>query len=326
MIFAAPIVRLNDPKRRSKLDLETGLEAKGGAAFTLTLTAGCFDLFHAGHLDALTYAAGQRREGSEHGFLVVGVNSDDSVRALKGDKRPYQTFGERAATIAALRVVDLVAEMHDPTELIHRVRPDYYVKGRGYVASELPERWAIAEIGGEVVIAPTIRETSTTQTVQLIETMAVNQAVHQIPITRKVWGTEYHVTNTEAYTAKVMDVRAGYACSVHRHQGKDETFHVTAGIGCIARAMVRGIPTERTPWEVWAVRPGDVVRIPPNHFHCFWSVDGMRMTEVSTRDDQADVERVWTSGPIKGATGWHAFLFKLPRARVSKEGGESADG
>jgi rfaE bifunctional protein nucleotidyltransferase chain/domain len=112
------------------------------------LTNGCFDVLHVGHV---RYLAGAKDLG---GFLVVGINSDEQVRQLKGDGRPVQTEGERAEIIAAFRCVDAVTIFHEPTveELICAIRPDIHAKGTDYTETSVPERETVIECGGRVAI------------------------------------------------------------------------------------------------------------------------------------------------------------------------------
>ena len=111
----------------------------------LVFTNGCFDLLHAGHVDNLTRA---RAQGA---YLVVAINSDDSVRALKGPSRPIMPQGHRVAMLSALRCVDLVLVFHEPTpiKLILECRPDVLVKGSDYDPAAVVDRRA----GGQDVAA-----------------------------------------------------------------------------------------------------------------------------------------------------------------------------
>ncbi|MEK8169673.1 adenylyltransferase/cytidyltransferase family protein [Streptomyces sp. M19] len=101
----------------------------------VVFTNGCFDILHGGHVSLLS------RAKALGGLLVVGVNSDASVRRLKGPARPVIPLPERMRVLAALGSVDLVVpfEADSPTELITRLRPDHYVKGGDYTRRTLPE-------------------------------------------------------------------------------------------------------------------------------------------------------------------------------------------
>src|SRR5881628_2267392 len=114
----------------------------------LVATNGCFDLLHVGHV---RYLQAARALGD---VLVVGVNSDASVQALKGLSRPVVPGVERAELLAGLRCVDYVTLFDDatPEALIEALRPAIHVKGGDYRAEELPEAAAVARAGGRVVI------------------------------------------------------------------------------------------------------------------------------------------------------------------------------
>jgi D-beta-D-heptose 7-phosphate kinase/D-beta-D-heptose 1-phosphate adenosyltransferase len=134
-------------------------EFKAGTVFT----NGCFDIFHAGHVDFLRQC---RQLGSR---LIVGINSDQSIRALKGPTRPICTLAERAAVVASCRFVDEAHAFNEttPCELIRRLRPQFIVKGPGYSPENMPEAEVVKEWDGQVIIldGPTI---STTRIVQRI--------------------------------------------------------------------------------------------------------------------------------------------------------------
>ena len=114
----------------------------------IVFTNGCFDLLHPGHL---SYLSDAKSLGSR---LVIGLNSDDSVRRLKGDKRPIVPQFDRSAMLSALEVVDMVVIFEDatPINLISSLKPHIHVKGGDYVASELPEYPIVTSYGGEVKI------------------------------------------------------------------------------------------------------------------------------------------------------------------------------
>lgn len=132
----------------------------------LVFTNGCFDLLHAGHVDNLTRA---RAQGA---YLVVAINSDDSVRALKGPSRPIMPQGHRVAMLSALRCVDLVLVFHEPTpiKLILECRPDVLVKGSDYDPAAVVGATEVASWGGRVVCIPNrLRYLSTTAIIERIK-------------------------------------------------------------------------------------------------------------------------------------------------------------
>jgi D-beta-D-heptose 7-phosphate kinase/D-beta-D-heptose 1-phosphate adenosyltransferase len=130
----------------------------------IVLTNGCFDLLHVGHLRYLQEA---RRLGD---MLVVGVNSDESVRQLKGESRPIVPQQERAELVAGLECVDYVTIFEEPTavELVQLIQPTYYAKGGDYTEQDLPESEAVVAHGGFVVILPLQPERSTSALIEKI--------------------------------------------------------------------------------------------------------------------------------------------------------------
>jgi D-beta-D-heptose 7-phosphate kinase/D-beta-D-heptose 1-phosphate adenosyltransferase len=134
----------------------------GGAR--IVFTNGCFDILHLGHVRYL-------REAKKLGdILIVGLNSDASVTALKGPDRPYVSEMERAEILASLECVDFVVIFTElrPDNLIRLIRPDVHVKGGDYKVSELPERKVVESLGGKVVVIPPIKDRSTTSIVEKI--------------------------------------------------------------------------------------------------------------------------------------------------------------
>jgi 3-deoxy-manno-octulosonate cytidylyltransferase (CMP-KDO synthetase) len=132
----------------------------------IVFTNGCFDILHAGHIALLEQA---RSFGD---LLIVGINSDASVKRLKGDDRPVNQQAARARVLAALACVDAVCIFEDdmPIPLLEDVRPDVHVKGGDYVADELPEATTVKKHGGGVVIVPFVEGFSTTSTLEKLET------------------------------------------------------------------------------------------------------------------------------------------------------------
>jgi rfaE bifunctional protein nucleotidyltransferase chain/domain len=146
------------------LDLEAAArwrEGQRAAGRRVVFTNGVFDLVHAGHVAYLAWA---RAQGDA---LMVGLNTDASVRALKGPERPLVTFADRAAVIAALRSVDAVVGFSErtPEVLLERVRPDVHVKSAQYRVDDLPERVVVLQHGGEIRLAPHVTGKSTTDIV-----------------------------------------------------------------------------------------------------------------------------------------------------------------
>jgi len=123
----------------------------------LVFTNGCFDLLHRGHVEYLEQAK------SLGDLLVVGLNTDDSVRRLKGSGRPLVDEGDRARVLAALTSIDAVTVFDEdtPLELIAHLLPDVLVKGGDYVVEDIVGREAVEAAGGTVTVMPFVGNYST---------------------------------------------------------------------------------------------------------------------------------------------------------------------
>ena len=130
---------------------------------TVVATGGCFDLLHAGHIATLEAA---RAMGD---CLVVVLNSDSSVRRLKGDGRPLQPQQDRARVLGALQCVDAVVIFNEdtPARVLEELQPDVWAKGGDYSGVELPEAAVLSRWGGQVVTVPYLAGRSTTALVEL---------------------------------------------------------------------------------------------------------------------------------------------------------------
>lgn len=127
----------------------------------VVFTNGCFDVLHAGHVALLERAA------TLGDFLVVGLNSDASVRRLKGEGRPVNTAADRARVLAALRAVDAVVVFDEetPARLVESILPDVLVKGADYAGREVVGREAVEAAGGRVELVELVEGRSTTATI-----------------------------------------------------------------------------------------------------------------------------------------------------------------
>lgn len=128
----------------------------------IILTNGCFDLLHVGHI---RYLHGAKTLG---GRVVVAINSDQSVRGLKGEGRPLMPEDERAEIVAALQDVDAVVVFSEPDvrALIREIRPDVQAKGTDYTADTVPERDDVMACGGRVAIVGDAKDHSTTELIR----------------------------------------------------------------------------------------------------------------------------------------------------------------
>jgi D-glycero-beta-D-manno-heptose 1-phosphate adenylyltransferase len=132
----------------SRSELVTRVEAERAAGRTISFANGVFDLLHVGHVRYLEGAA------QEADVLVVAINDDASVRALKGDGRPVLTAEARAELVAALRCVDYVTIFHELNvgPLLEALRPDVHCKGTDYTVESVPERAVVKAYGGRTAI------------------------------------------------------------------------------------------------------------------------------------------------------------------------------
>jgi len=146
----------------NRTQLRQRVEEWRRAGERITLANGNFDLLHVGHV---RYLRGAKALG---GKLVVAINSDDSVRTLKGEGRPIMPESERAEIVAALSDVDAVVIFPelDVREIIREVRPDVQAKGTDYTVDSVPERDAVAECGGRVAIVGDPKDHSTSEIVR----------------------------------------------------------------------------------------------------------------------------------------------------------------
>jgi rfaE bifunctional protein nucleotidyltransferase chain/domain len=140
---------------RNRLIARVAIARKNGAR--IVLANGCFDILHVGHA---RYLEGARALGD---LLVVAINSDEQVRALKGAGRPLVPERERAEIIASLRAVDFVTIFTEPTveALLQAIRPDIHAKGTDYTEDSVPERDVVRSYGGRVAIVGDPKDHST---------------------------------------------------------------------------------------------------------------------------------------------------------------------
>ena len=142
--------------------IETKLQIWRKASKVIVFTNGCFDLLHKGHESLLQTA---NRLGD---ILIVGLNSDASVKILKGDKRPVEKQEIRAQKLSKLKSVNIVCIFEDPTpsELIKLIRPNVIVKGGDYKRNEIVGSKAVNEWGGKVTIVPLLKGYSTSSIIK----------------------------------------------------------------------------------------------------------------------------------------------------------------
>jgi D-beta-D-heptose 7-phosphate kinase/D-beta-D-heptose 1-phosphate adenosyltransferase len=130
----------------------------------IAFTNGCFDLLHRGHIAYLSHA---KERGD---ILIVAVNSDDSIRRLKGSCRPINPLDDRIQVLAALSCIDhlVTFDGDTPSDLLHLIRPDVYVKGGDYNRQTLPEAPLVEALGGRVEFLPYVEDQSTTGIIERV--------------------------------------------------------------------------------------------------------------------------------------------------------------
>src|SRR5690606_15215656 len=135
---------------------------------TVAWTNGAFDVVHAGHL-------AQLRAAREHAdILVVGVNTDETIRATKGEKRPIFPLAERVAMLSAFEIVDHVHVFPEatPEQALSVLRPEVHCKGADYAppnGKPIPEKAIVEGYGGRIVYVPLVADRSTTKTIELLQ-------------------------------------------------------------------------------------------------------------------------------------------------------------
>ena len=154
-------MRLAESKILALGDMQSVRAQLRAVGRTLVFTNGCFDLLHAGHVSYLEFA---RRQGDA---LVVGLNSDDSVRRIKGPARPVNPQAQRAVVLAALECVDYVVVFNEdePAALIREITPDVLVKGADWAHYVSGREW-VEQHGGRVVLAPLVEGLSSTRMIE----------------------------------------------------------------------------------------------------------------------------------------------------------------
>ena len=155
-------IELSDNKILSREELKRQAEAWRARREKITLANGCFDLLHVGHI---RYLHAAKKLG---GHLVVAINSDESVRALKGEGRPLMPAEERAEILAALSDIDavIIFPERDVRALVRDIRPDVHAKGTDYTAESVPERETVVECGGRVEIVGDPKDHSATEIIR----------------------------------------------------------------------------------------------------------------------------------------------------------------
>ncbi|MBQ1415958.1 MAG: D-glycero-beta-D-manno-heptose 1-phosphate adenylyltransferase [Selenomonas sp.] len=149
----------------ARKDIKTFCEILRQGGKKIVFTNGCFDILHAGHV---TYLEAAKAQGD---ILVLGLNTDESVRRLKGPERPINGELDRAKVVGALKAVDYVVFFGEQTAeaVSAEVRPDVYVKGGDYTLDTLPEAKIVQSYGGKVAFIDMVAGRSTTNIIKKIK-------------------------------------------------------------------------------------------------------------------------------------------------------------
>ena len=145
------------------LIIETCKEIRQGGK-KIVFTNGCFDILHVGHVRYLTTAK------SFGDILIVGLNTDESVKKLKGENRPINNEKDRAEVLLGLKAVDYVVLFGERTaeNLVSEIRPDVYVKGADYTVDKIPEAKIVKSYGGQIELVKFVDGHSTTNIIRKI--------------------------------------------------------------------------------------------------------------------------------------------------------------
>jgi D-beta-D-heptose 7-phosphate kinase/D-beta-D-heptose 1-phosphate adenosyltransferase len=162
----------------SLYDMHKICESYRQAGKRVVFTNGCFDILHSGHV---TYLHRAKELGD---VLIVGINTDESIRRLKGPRRPINSLPDRVEVLSALSVIDHIipfgsAEDDTPISLIETIRPDIFVKGGDYTREKLPEAEAVDEAGGKIIFIPLVPDHSTTSIIEKINAFAEESTIAQ---------------------------------------------------------------------------------------------------------------------------------------------------
>jgi len=163
--------RGSEGKLRSVDSLAAELAWRRRQKQRIVFTNGCFDVIHRGHIEFLKFC---RHQGD---VVVVGLNSDKSVKIIKGPDRPIHNQVDRAAVLGAMESVDciIIFDEPDPLKLIEKVRPDVLVKGRDWEKKGVVGADFVRSYGGKVVLAPLVEGKSSTQVIEKIKSLAAKK-------------------------------------------------------------------------------------------------------------------------------------------------------
>jgi rfaE bifunctional protein nucleotidyltransferase chain/domain len=246
-------------------------------------TNGCFDVMHLGHVELLKYC-------KSLGRVIVGVNSDESVRRLKGPGRPINNEVARVEMLQSLRFVDEVHIFDEdtPHNLIRSLMPDVIVKGGDYRPEDV--------VGGDLAQVLIFDLRVGYSTTNVIEQMSILEqefrvepsGIVEASIHPKGWGHEEWLINNTNYCGKILNFDKGKKCSFHYHKLKTETFYVESGEVLINYSW--GDDLELA--EKRALESGQVFHVPQGLRHQIFALNAAKIFEFSTMHLESDSYRI----------------------------------
>jgi D-beta-D-heptose 7-phosphate kinase/D-beta-D-heptose 1-phosphate adenosyltransferase len=167
---------LAEQKIRHRSEISSIADFHRAQNHIIVFTNGCFDIIHPGHIEFLQFA-------KSHGdVLIVGINSDRSVRSIKGEGRPILSEIERSKVLAATQAVDYIVSFDEdtPQKLVEQIRPDVLVKGEDWKEKGVVGREFVESLGGRVILAPLVPGVSTTQIIEKVKAVPAARAPRRI--------------------------------------------------------------------------------------------------------------------------------------------------
>jgi D-glycero-beta-D-manno-heptose 1-phosphate adenylyltransferase len=238
--------------------------------------SGCFDILHPGHVRFLEAAKAQGKT------LMVGLNSDESVRKLKG-YLPLLDQNARREILLALKFVDEVIIFDDvmPSKLVAEINPHLWLRGADHSTDDDSNFQGIGIAG-----PPREARYSTTAILKNLQGREFEAVVE------KVWGKECWIVNNNLYCAKILQIKPGYACSIHYHKNKTETLTVVSGQCDSEIYKFQENPPKKILDVYRCMEEGHQITLSPNVVHRFSSERGCTILEISTHHEDTDSFRL----------------------------------
>ena len=254
------------------------------------ITTGCFDIFHSGHIKSIKYAA----ENCDILFLLL--NSDESIRKLKGNDRPINKLEFRLGVLEELSFIDYIVifDDKDADPILKKMNFNIFFKGGDYDINILKKKFPKTEI----ILSNHIKGNSTSliiDKINLKKNINFNYMdIIKTPIKNEVkkvvkgWGHEIWMVNNEKYCGKILHFDSKAKFSMHYHLNKDETWFVQKG-----EFIFRYINGDTAEVVESILKENDTIRIPPGLPHQLETEKGGDIIEISTQHFEEDSIRVW---------------------------------